>query len=84
MIKLLNELAEKAGIIAAADEVEKIESDHADFDISTKGFIDDIDEIEKRNEERIKNKELGEHIYWLEEKLAPIIEELSRRIGISV
>ncbi|MGH9964924.1 MAG: hypothetical protein ACRD5E_08885 [Nitrososphaeraceae archaeon] len=71
--------------MAAAGEVEKIELEHTDYDISTKGFIDDIDEIENKNEERIKNKELeDEHIYWLEEKLVPIIEELSRRTGITI
>lgn len=58
----------------------KIDSEHVDFKISTKGFIDDIDEVEKKNEERIKKKELeDEHIYWLEEQLVPIIKELSRR-----
>jgi hypothetical protein len=50
-LSLLNELAEKAEIIAAADEVDKIDSEHVDYKISTKGFIDDINEVEKKNEE---------------------------------
>jgi hypothetical protein len=84
-LSLLNELAEKAETIAAADEVDKIDSEHVDYKISTKGFIDDIDEVEKKNEERIKKKELeDEHIYWLEEQLVPIIKELSRRTGITI
>jgi hypothetical protein len=35
---------EKAETITAADEVDKIDSEHVDYKISTKGFIDDIDE----------------------------------------
>jgi hypothetical protein len=81
----LNELAEKAGTIAAADEVDKIESEHIDYDISTNGFIENIDAVEKENTKRIENKELeGEHIRWLEEKLASLNEEFSRRTGIPI
>jgi hypothetical protein len=46
-LNLLNNLAERIGTIAAADEVAKIESEHADYDISTKGFIEEIEVIEK-------------------------------------
>jgi hypothetical protein len=42
-LNLLNKLAEKARTIAAADEVEKMESEYADYDISNKGFIEDIE-----------------------------------------
>jgi hypothetical protein len=78
----LNELAEKAGTAAAANEVDKIESEHANYDISTNGFIEDIDAIEKVNTKRIENKEFeDEHIKWLEEKLASLIVEFSRRTG---
>ena len=35
-LNLLNKLAEKAGTVAAANEVEKMESEYADYDISTK------------------------------------------------
>ncbi len=84
-LNLLNKLAEEAGIIAAADEVDKIESEHGDYDISTKGFIKDIDAFEKENTKRIENKELvNKHIRWLEEQLAPLTEELSRRTGYSI
>lgn len=81
----LNELAEKAGTIAAEDEVDKIESEHANYDISTNGFIEDIDVVEKENTKRIESKELeDEHIKWLEKELASISEEFSRRTGIPV
>ena len=81
----LNELAEKAGTIAAAEEVDKIVSEHIDYDISTNGFIEDIDAIEKVNTNRIENKELeDEHIKWLEKELALLNEEFSRRTGISI
>jgi hypothetical protein len=82
-LNLLNKLAEKAGTIAAADEVDKIETEHLDYDISTKGFIEDIEEAEEANTKRIENKELKyEHIQWLEEHLALLSEEFSRRIGV--
>jgi hypothetical protein len=75
----------KRGTLAAAREVESIESEHFDYDVSTKGFIGDIQEVEKKNEERIESKELeDEHIYWLEEKLAPIIEEFSGRTKVII
>lgn len=81
----LNELAEKAGTIAATDEVAKIESEHIDYDISINGFIEDIDSIEKENTKRIENKESeDEHIKWLEEELAILNEEFSRRTGIPI
>jgi hypothetical protein len=82
-LNLLNELAEKAATTAAADEVDKIESEQIDYDISTKGFIEDVDTIEKENTKRIEKKELeDEHIKWLEKKLALINEEFIRRTGI--
>ena len=82
-LNLLNKLAEKAGTIAAADEVEKIESEYADYDISTKGFIEDIEAVEKENTKRIENKELeNKHIQWLEKELASLNEEFSRRTGV--
>ena len=41
--------------------------------------------MEKRNEERIRGKELEDkNIYWLEKELVPIIEELSKRTGICI
>jgi hypothetical protein len=81
----LNELAEKAGTIAAAEEVDKIVSEHIDYDILTNGFIEDIDAIEKVNTNRIENKELeDEHIKWLEKELALLNEEFSRRTGIPI
>ena len=65
-LNLLNKLAEKAGTIAAANEVEKMESEYADYDISTKRFIEDIEAAEMENTDRIKNKELeDEPIQWL-------------------
>jgi hypothetical protein len=82
-LSLLNKLAEKAGTIVAADEVNKIESEHFDYDISTNGFIKDIEEVEEANTKRIENKELkDEHIQWLEEHLALLSEEFSRRTGL--
>jgi hypothetical protein len=84
-LNLLTMLVGKAGTIAAAGEVEKIESEHADYDISSKGFIEDINAVEKENTERISNKELkNKHIRWLEEQLAPLAEEFSRRTGFSI
>ena len=80
---LLNKLVEKAGTIGAANEVEKIESEYADYDISTKGLIEDIEAAELENTKRIENKELeDEPIQWLEEKLVSINEEFSRRTGV--
>ena len=82
-LNLLNKLAEKAGTIAAANEVEKMESEYADYDIFSKGFIEDIEAAEMGNTKRIENKELeDELIQWLEEKLASINEEFSRRTGV--
>jgi hypothetical protein len=84
-LNLLNRLVEKEGTVAAADEIEKIESEHADYDISTKGFIRDMDAFEKEITKRIENKELeSEHIQWLEEKVASINEEFSRKTGIPI
>ncbi|MGI0043725.1 MAG: hypothetical protein ACRD47_08440, partial [Nitrososphaeraceae archaeon] len=81
----INKLAENVAKISAADEVDKIESEYADYDISTNGFIDDIDAIEKENTNRIKNKELkNKNIRWLEKKLASIIEEFTNRTRITV
>ena len=81
----LNTMAEKAGTIAAADEVDKIEAEYIDYDISTNGFIEEIDAIEKENTKRIENKESeDEHIKWLEEELASLFKEFSRRTGIAV
>jgi hypothetical protein len=36
ILNVLNKLAEKAGTIAAAKEVDKIDSEHGDYDLSTK------------------------------------------------
>jgi hypothetical protein len=84
-LRLLNKVAEKAGAIAAADEVNKLKQDYTDYDISTKGFIEDIDAIEKENTKRIEKNELeDDHIQWLEEQLASIEEEFSRRTGMFV
>ena len=84
-LNLLNKLAEKAGTVAAADEVENIESEHADYDISTKGFIEDIETVEKENTKRIENRELeNKDILWLEEQLSSLNEEFSRRTGITL
>jgi hypothetical protein len=84
-LNLLNKLAEKAGTIAAADEVNKIELEHLDYDISTKGFIEGIEEVEETNTKRVENKQLeDEHIQWLEEHLALLSEEFSRRTGVQV
>ena len=84
-LNLLNKLAEKAGTIVAANEVENTESEHADYDISTKGFIEDIETVEKENTERIENKELeNKDILWLEEQLSSLNEEFSRRTGITL
>ena len=56
-----------------------------DYDISTKGFIEDIEAAEKENTKRIENNELeNEHIRWLEEELATLIEEFSRRTGVQL
>ncbi|MGH9975487.1 MAG: hypothetical protein ACRD8Z_06585 [Nitrososphaeraceae archaeon] len=82
-LNLLNKLAKKAGTIAAADEVNEIESEHINYDISTKGFIEDIEEVEEANTKRIENKELKDkHILWLEENLALLSEEFSKRTGL--
>ncbi len=82
---ITNKLAEKAGTIAAADEVDKIEAEHVDYDISTKGLIEDIDAIEKENTKRIENKELeNKDFRWLEDLLASLNEEFSRRTGIPI
>jgi hypothetical protein len=82
-LNLLNQLAEKAGTVVASDELDEIESEYADYDIATKGFIKDIEAVEKENTKRIENKELeNEHIQWLEEKLAILNEEFSRRTGV--
>jgi hypothetical protein len=69
-------------IKVAMTELE-IETEHLDYDISTKGFIEDIEEAEEANTKRIENKELkDEHIQWLEEHLALLSEEFSRRTGL--
>ncbi|MGH9986578.1 MAG: hypothetical protein ACRD8W_21760, partial [Nitrososphaeraceae archaeon] len=82
-LNLLNKLAEKAGTIAVADEVNEIESEYIEYDISTKGFIKDIEAVKEANTKRIENKELkDEHIQWLEEHLALLSEEFSRRTGL--
>ena len=84
-LNLLNMLAEKAGTIAAADEFEKIESEHADYNISTKGFIEDIEAGEKENTKRIENRELeNKDILWLEKQLSSLKEEFSERTGITL
>jgi hypothetical protein len=84
-LNITNKLAEKTGTIAAADEVDKIEAEHVDYDISTKGFIEDIDAVEKENTKRIVNKELeNKDFRWLEEQLASLNEEFSRRTGIPI
>ena len=84
-LNLLNKLAEKAGTIAAANEVEKMESEYADYDISTKGFIEDIEAAEMENTKRIENKELeDEPIQWLEQELLALAEEFCRKTGFSI
>jgi hypothetical protein len=82
-LNILNKLAEKAGTTAAADEVNEIVSEHFDYDFSTKRFIEDIEEVEEANTRRIENKEFkDEHIQWLEERLALLSEEFSRKTGL--
>lgn len=82
-LRLLNKLVEKAGTAAAAAEVEKIESELADYDISTKGFIEDIEILDMENTKRIEEEELeNKHIQWLEEELALLNEDFSRRTGV--
>ena len=82
-LNLLNQLAEKAGTLAVADELDKIESEYTDYDILTEGFIEDIDAVEKGNTKRIEKKELeNKHIQWLEKELALLNDELSRRTGV--
>jgi hypothetical protein len=50
------------------------------FKINRIEFIDDTERVEKENARRIGNKEFyDENIQWLEEKLASVNEELSRR-----
>jgi hypothetical protein len=78
-------LTEKAGTVAAAPEKEKIESELTDYEISTKGFIEDIETIEMENTKRIQNKELeNEHIQWLEKELASLNEEFGRRTRVQL
>ena len=57
-LNLLNHLAEKAGTVAASGEVDKIESEYAEYDILANGFIEDIEAAEKENTKKIENKEL--------------------------
>jgi hypothetical protein len=84
-LELLNKLAERAGTLAAADEVGEIDAEYAVYDISTKGFIEDIDVLDNKNAERVKNKELrDEHILWLEEQITSLSEEFSRRTGVTL
>lgn len=52
------------------------ESEYVDYDISRKGFIKDVVEVEEANTKRIENRDLkDEHIQWLEEHLALLSEE---------
>ena len=82
-MRLLNELVEEAGTVAAAPEEEKIDSELADYDISTNGFIEDIEALDMDNTKRIENKELeNKHIQWLEKELASLNEEFRRRTGV--
>ena len=84
-LNLLNKLAEKAGTLAAANEVEKMESEYADYNITNKGFIEDIEAAEMKNTKRIENKELDdEPIQWLEQQLLALAEEFCRRTGFSI
>jgi hypothetical protein len=84
-LRLLNELVEEAGTVAAAPEEEKIDSELADYDISSNGFIEDIEALDMENTKRIENKELeNKHIQWLEKGLASLNQEFSRRTGVSL
>lgn len=84
-LRLMNELVGQTGTVAAASEEEKIESELADYDISTNGFIEDIDAVEMENTKRIEKKELeNNHIQWLEKELASLNQEFSRRTGVSL
>jgi hypothetical protein len=81
----INELAKKVATISAADEVEKIESEFENYDISTNGFIDDIEAAERNNMKRIKNRELeNKDIQWLELQLSSLTEEFSKRTGVKL
>lgn len=82
-LRLLNELVEQTGTVAAASEEEKIESELADYDISINGFIEDIEALDMDNTKRIENKEFeNRHIQWLEKELASLKKEFSRRTGV--
>ena len=62
-----------------------MESEYADYDISIKGFIEDIEAAEMENTNRIKNKELeDEPIQWLEQELLALAEEFCRKTGFSI
>jgi hypothetical protein len=81
----LNTLAEKAGTISAAEEVNNIESEYSNYNISTNGFIEDIDAFEKENKKRIETSQLkNKDVRWLEEQLASINEEFSKRTRITL
>ncbi len=84
-LNMINKLAEEAGTIVAAKEVDKIESEYGNYNISTREFIEDIDAVEKENTKRIEKVELeDENIKWLEQQLTSIKDEFSRKTGIPV
>jgi hypothetical protein len=84
-LNMINKLAEEAGTIVATKEVVKIESEYGNYNISTRGFIEDIDAVEKENIKRIEKIELEDkNIKWLEQELTSIKDEFSRKTGIPI
>jgi hypothetical protein len=84
-LKMLNELCEKKGTLAAIDAVQNVESKYSNYDVSSYGFISDITADEHRIEKEVLEKELKDNdIQWLSERLESLNNEFSRRTGVMI
>lgn len=82
-LKILNELCEKKGTLAAIGAVQNVESKYSNYDVSSHGFIPDITADEQRIEKEVLEKELEDNdIHWLSERLESLNNDFSRRTGV--
>jgi hypothetical protein len=82
-LKTLNELTQKRGISAATEAVQNANSEYANYDVSSQGFISDITKEEQEIEKRVLEKELEDkHLRWLSGKLESLNKEFIKRTGI--
>jgi hypothetical protein len=82
-LKVLNELTQKKGSSAAIETVQNVESEYSNYDISSQGFISDIETEEQKIEKRVMEKELEDkNIQWLSQKLESLNKDFSKRTGI--